>query len=99
MPVYRNDYHEYNATAGRLDRQAAEAGQLRADAADGIALLNALSAKWYEQGFTAGRLGLARGAGLDWTPEHEQGYRAARAGYQLQLDIAGAPATYRSEAR
>ena len=91
--------HEYNATQARLDRQAAERGQLLADAADGIALLNALAAKWYEQGFTAGSLGLARGTGLDWTPEHEQGYNAARAGYQLRLDIGGAPALYRQEAQ
>ena len=89
---------EYNATGAALDRQAAERGQLLADADAGIAILNALAAKWYEQGYTAGALGLQRGSGLDWSPEHEQGYRAAKSGRQLRLDIAGTPATYRSEA-
>ena len=86
---------EYNATGAALDRQAAERGQLRADADDGIALLNALSLKWYEQGYTAGRLSIDPAMAGFWTPDHARGYADALAGYQLQLFEAGAPALYR----
>lgn len=86
---------EYNAHAEQLDRKAAEAGQILADAADGAALYNALSFKWFEQGFTAAQLHIDPAAVSFWTEHHAAGYRAALAGYQLQLFDAAAPAVYR----
>lgn len=86
---------EYNATGAALDRQAAERGQLHADADAGIALLNALSLKWYEQGYTAAALGIDPATVSFWSSDHARGYADAMAGYQLQLFEAGAPAVYR----
>ena len=60
-----------------LDRKAAAAGQLLADAAEGYALLNALSAKWYEQGRNAAQMGINPAAVTFWTPDHQRGYFAA----------------------
>ena len=86
---------EYNATAARLDRQAAERGQERADAADGWAYYNALTLKWMQQGYTAAELGIDPATVNFWTEHHAAGYRAFCTGYQLQLFEAGAPALYR----
>lgn len=88
-------YTEYNATAARLDAQAAQRGQERADAADGWAYYNALTLKWMQQGYTAAELGIDPATVNFWTEHHAAGYRAFLAGYQLQLFEAGAPALYR----
>jgi len=66
----------------QLDRQAQQAAQLQLDAEQGIALLNALSAKWWEQGYNAAQWGL-QPSGF-WTPDHQRGYLAAIAARQLQ---------------
>ena len=90
---------EYTATAARLDAQAAERGQERADADDGWAYYNAMTLKWMQQGYTAAELGIDPATVNFWTEHHAAGYRAFHAGYQLQLFEAGAPATYRQEAQ
>lgn len=60
----------------RTDEQAAlAAAQLRIDAEAGIALLDALAAKWFEQGYNAAKWGLKPGG--FWTPDHQRGYLAA----------------------
>lgn len=59
-----------------LDRKSAQAGQLLADAAEGYALLDALAAKWYEQGKNAAQMGIDPRAVSFWTPDHQRGYFA-----------------------
>lgn len=59
----------------QLDRKAQQAAQLQLDAEQGIALLNALAAKWWEQGYNAAVWGL-KPSGF-WTPDHQRGYLAA----------------------
>ena len=66
----------------QLDRQAQQAAQLQLDAEQGIALLNALSAKWWEQGYNAAQWGL-KPSGF-WTPDHQRGYLTAIAARQPQ---------------
>jgi len=56
------------------DRTAA---QRRLDAEQGYALLNALAAKWWEQGYNAGVIGLNPATSTFWTPDHQRGYLAA----------------------
>lgn len=61
----------------QLERQKIEAAQLRLDAEQGHALLNALAAKWFEQGYNAGMFGLSPASQTFWTPDHQRGYLAA----------------------
>lgn len=64
-------------TQETLDRKAAHAGQLLADAAEGYALLNALAIKWREQGRNAAHMGIDPQTVNFWTPDHQRGYFAA----------------------
>ena len=67
------------------DRRAAEAGQLLADAAEGLALLRMLSEKWEEQGRNAYAMGIDPRTVNFWTPDHARGYYAAAYARQLEL--------------
>lgn len=68
-----------------LDRRAAEAGQLLADAAEGLALLRKLSEKWEEQGRNAYQMGIDPKTVNFWTSDHARGYYAAAYARQLEL--------------
>ncbi len=61
----------------QIDRQARDAAQERLDAEQGWALINALTAKWWEQGYNAALWGVEP-SGF-WTADHQKGYLAARA--------------------
>lgn len=65
--------------AQRLEAGAQQAAQIRIDAEQGHALLNALSQKWWEQGYMAGAVGLNPEMINFWTPDHARGYAAALA--------------------
>lgn len=65
--------------AQRLEKGAQEAAQLRIDASEGYALLNALAVKWWEQGYMAGVVGLDPERINFWTDDHARGYAAAAA--------------------
>lgn len=80
-----------------LDRTAA-AAQQRLDAEQGLALLNALALKWWEQGYNAALMGLDPAHVNFWTTDHQAGYLAAHAGRQPNLArTAGAIALHRSQ--
>lgn len=96
MSAYHTHYTEYNATAARLDRKAAQAAQERIDAEAGAALFAGLRDRWYEQGYNAARFGQTAG-GPFWTPEHARGYADAKAGRPIWILHAGAPALDRQE--
>ena len=66
----------------QLDRKAQESAQCHLDAEQGIALLNALAAKWWEQGYNTAQWGL-KPSGF-WTPDHQRGYLTAIAARQPQ---------------
>ena len=78
-----------------LERVAAEKGQILADAAAGRSFMRSLSAKWFEQGYTAGKMGLdPHDPGL-FSPEHRRGYLAAALGAVPQyVNVGGLPALY-----
>lgn len=61
----------------QLDRKATEAAQLRLDAEQGHALLNALASKWWEQGYNAALFGLDPNHQPFWTTDHQRGYLSA----------------------
>lgn len=76
---------EPSSTAAALDRRAAQAGQLLADAAAGLELLRKLSEKWEEQGRNAYQMGIDPATVNFWTPDHARGYYAAAYAQQLTL--------------
>ena len=73
------------ATTADLDRRAAQAGQLLADAAAGLEMLRKLSEKWEEQGRNAYAMGIDPATVNFWTPDHARGYYAAAYAQQLTL--------------
>lgn len=84
-------------TQSDLDRKAIEAATLRHDAEQGWRLMAQLSAKWYEQGFNARRMGLRRDDPGLFSQEHRQGWDAARSERTLSVrNIGGLPALHRT---
>ena len=72
----------------QIDRQALDAAQERLDAEQGWALINALTAKWWEQGYNAGMWG-TQPSGF-WTADHQKGYLAACVARQSQRQAVAA---------
>lgn len=79
-----------------FDKAAIAAAEERLDADKGWELMRQMDARHYEQGYIAGQMGLTPAKASLWSPSHNAGYLAARAGVSpIFVNLGGVPAMLR----
>jgi hypothetical protein len=81
---------------GHLEKAAIAAADERLDADQGRELMRQMDARHFEQGYIAGQIGLTPAKASLWSPAHNAGYQAARAGASpIFVNLTGVPAMLR----
>ncbi|MBP8294316.1 MAG: hypothetical protein KAX65_16180 [Caldilineaceae bacterium] len=81
-----------------LEKAAIAAAEERIDADKGWELMRQMDARHFEQGYIAGQIGLTPAKASLWSPAHNAGYQAARAGASpIFVNLGGIPAMLRQE--